>query len=67
MIRFPLYRHDGVIIGSTTLEVIRNLQEGGYIEEHIAKPSGLIYYQPTIKGWQALEQAAVAKSQANNV
>lgn len=52
---FPLMRCDGTMIGSITLETINNLLEGGYIEEQIARPSGLIYYAPTLKGWMVLE------------
>lgn len=52
---FPLMHPDGTLLGNTTLETIRTLLLGGYIEENIAKPSGLIYYMPTLKGWMALE------------
>ncbi len=61
MTTFPLMRHDGTMIGNTTLETIRALLAGGYIEENVANPSGLIYYSPTLKGWMALEEKRNSK------
>lgn len=61
MTTFPLMRCDGTMIGNTTLENLRSLLEGGYIEEQVAKPSGLIYYMPTLKGWMALEAGTRGK------
>lgn len=55
MTTFPLMRYDGTMLGRTTLGTINNLLEGGYIEEQIAAPSGLIFYTPTLKGWMVLE------------